>query len=158
MATRYNREDSRTVLPQIEKLIAGLEERIKELEETLGGVADYIVEEGETGDWTWRKWNSGRYEAECTVDYGTVSLSNGYFTINGSVAMYFSDAIPTAMPLPPHTLVSGSVEVEYLGNSTGYAFLNRTQNEKIQLARASSAATSVSHVILGYRVVNGTWK
>ena len=144
--TRYNREDSRTVLPQLEKQINELQAH------------DYIIEQGEKNGWVWRKWDSGRYEAEKKEDYGTVAIDFAYATIEGAVKLYGSGVIPTNMPLPPHTLKSGSVEVEYLGNSTGYTFIARTQTDKILLFRLGSAGISVSNVILLYRVVNGTWK
>lgn len=151
--TIYNREDYRTVLPQLEKSIKKLSDRADTLE-----THDYVVEQGTTSGWVWQKWDSGRYEAEKREDIGTVSLSNAMFTIEGSTKMYASNAIPTTMPTPPHTLKSGSVEVDYLGNSTGYTMLGRTQDDKIQLFRAGSASISVANVILLYRVVNGKWK
>ena len=37
--------------------------KIKEIAEKLGLIADYVVEQGTDGIWTYRKWNSGI--AEC---------------------------------------------------------------------------------------------
>lgn len=37
--------------------------KIKEIAEKLGLIADYVVEQGTSGIWTYRKWNSGI--AEC---------------------------------------------------------------------------------------------
>lgn len=46
----YNREDARTALPQLEKKI---DER----------TTDFIVEQGKSGVWSYRKWNSGTFDA-----------------------------------------------------------------------------------------------
>lgn len=58
--------------------------------------ADYIVEQGTSGDWTYRKWNSGKIEAWGSQSYGslvgvvwaspiyytsqTVNIPNGIFS------------------------------------------------------------------------------
>ena len=65
--TIYNREDSRAVLPQLEKKIDELTARVDELQSR-----DYIVEQSTSGIWTYRKWNSG--VAEC---WGVTPLTNG---------------------------------------------------------------------------------
>ena len=70
----YPREDARTALPQLEKRIAELEEEH----------ADYVVEQGTNGIWTYRKWNSGI--AEC---WGVDSRSRAMTTQYGSA--YYAD-------------------------------------------------------------------
>lgn len=134
------------------KLYATLEQPLE--------VADYIVEQGTSDGWEYRKWNSGKYEAEKVDNIGTVSLSSVYFTIESNVKMLLCNAIPTSTPTPPHTLLSGySILYEYLSNSTGYTFVIKTSADgKIQLARAGSEAISLSNVKLVYRILNGRWK
>lgn len=122
--------------------------------------ADYVIEEGTSDGWEYRKWASGKYEAEKVDNIGTVSLSSAYFTIEGSVKMWLCSAIPSSTPTPPHTLVSDySILYEYLSNSTGYTFVVKTSADgKIQLARAGSEAISLSNVKLVYKILNGRWK
>lgn len=36
--------------------------KVKEIAEKLGLIADYVVEEGKSGNWNYTKWNSGRCE------------------------------------------------------------------------------------------------
>lgn len=44
-------------------LLKPLITKVKEIAEKLGFIADYVVEQGTSGIWTYRKWNSGI--AEC---------------------------------------------------------------------------------------------
>lgn len=121
---------------------------------------DYIVEQGTTDGWKWRKWNSGRYEAEKKDNIGNVTLSTDMFTVEGSNHMWFSTALPATTPSPPHTLVTGNILYEYLWNGTGYTIVAKTStgSGKIQLGRVASSAPTVSNVVLVYRIVDGTWK
>lgn len=52
----------------IRNLVMNLFQRVKALEYELGLIADYAVERGTSGIWTYRKWASG--DAEC---WGTTS-------------------------------------------------------------------------------------
>ena len=121
---------------------------------------EYIVDQGVTGGWTWRKWSSGRYEAERIINYGQVTAATVLATIEGNTKLFITTPIPTNTPTLPHTLTSGSIEYEYLGNSLGYSFVFRTTNNRIQLGRlaVSSSEAAFGDVMLLYRVVGGLWK
>ena len=61
-------------------------EAINELNETLSKLptpADYVIEQGTSGIWTYQKWNSGLYECWCQVEgqtsSSTPSSTFGYF-------------------------------------------------------------------------------
>ena len=58
-----------------------------------GGVRDVVIEEGASGIWNYRKWNSGI--AECWGKYTEESLNCGK---NNSGGFYFSDAVIVALP------------------------------------------------------------
>lgn len=60
--------------------------KIKEIAEKLGLIADYVVEEGTSGVWTYRKWNSGVMEMWGEV---TQTLTN-YTTVGGVFGGYYS--------------------------------------------------------------------
>ena len=70
----YNREDPRTALPQLEKLLHGEIEKLS---------TDYVVEQGKRGDWVYRKWNSGFVECYGELTASSISwiayLSWGYY-------------------------------------------------------------------------------
>lgn len=121
---------------------------------------DYIKDQGSSNGWSWRKWESGIYEAEKVINYGQVSATQSLATIEGTKKLYASGPIPVNVPAPPHTLTSGEIEYEVLGNSLGYSFVFRTQNNKIQLGRIAAAPSEAvfTNVQLLYRVVRGRWK
>lgn len=58
-----------------------------------GNLADYVVEQGTSGSWTYRKWNSGIAECWCAVDdtltYEGVMLG-GHIYYTGSYAYPFN--------------------------------------------------------------------
>ena len=117
---------------------------------------DYVIEQGVTNDWRWRKWSSGRYEAERVRNIGQVSLYNADYST--STGVYASNAIEVGVP--PHTLVNGSVEVAYLGTSSNSAsWLQRTSLTHFRIAKAATVNTTVlQNVTISERVVGGTWK
>lgn len=57
---------------------------LKSILQRLGAIADYVVEEGESGIWTYRKWASG--VAECWGVFTTASSA----TQNTEGASYFT--------------------------------------------------------------------
>ena len=56
--------------------------------------ADYIVEQGTSGIWTYRKWNSGI--AECWGDTGVITITN-YATYNNMYAYMTSVTLPQGL-------------------------------------------------------------
>lgn len=118
---------------------------------------DYVIEQGVTDDnWRWRKWSSGRYEAERIRNIGQVSLYNADYST--STGVYVSGAVTVGTP--PHTLVNGSVEVVYLGNSSNSgSWLQRTSLTQFRIAKATTVSTTVlQNVTVSERVVGGIWK
>lgn len=62
----------------LKNLLKNLAQKVKALEYSLGLIADYVVETGTSGIWTYAKWESGR--AEC---WGIAT-----FTLNGSGVLW----------------------------------------------------------------------
>ena len=59
-------------------------------------VADYIVEQGKSEDWTYRKWSSGLVECWVNrIDEITFTKKNAAYT---TAPMYYSDAVKVALP------------------------------------------------------------
>lgn len=50
-------------------------------------VADYVVESGTEGNWTWEKWNSGKAVCWCTTEYKRIDYNTNWYNI-----AYYSNA------------------------------------------------------------------
>lgn len=57
------------------------------------GIADYIVERGTSGIWTYEKWNSGK-----AVCWGTIHGETGTFTSHGISVYYMMNSLYTSLP------------------------------------------------------------
>lgn len=62
-----------TILQNIAKKIISALARVSSLESWQGSIGDYIVEQGTSGIWTYRKWNSG--VSECFAKQQTTITS-----------------------------------------------------------------------------------
>lgn len=143
----YNREDSRTVLPQLEKQIAELQDSIADAK------ADYIVEQGTDGIWTYRKWNSGI--AECWGTYtGTVSYTSNSGACGGYRATIQSISFPFEF------ISSPSATATHNGNSTTYyGAVANVSTWATGLAIALDRGNSQSNVPISVTIfAKGTWK
>jgi hypothetical protein len=61
---------------------------------------DYIVEQGTSGIWTYRKWNSGIAECWGSYEQSNVEIKHGWGTSynNNSYPLYYSDSWSVALP------------------------------------------------------------
>lgn len=114
-------------------------------------LADYVVEQGTSGIWTYRKWNSGI--AECW-GRGSATLSN-YATANGFYGYN------TTFSLPSGLFISGSVPTHTYTASVGTAFAIpasgiSTSNTDIHVYALTNVSGSQSCVF--DMVVKGRWK
>lgn len=105
---------------------------------------DYIIEQGTSGIWTYRKWNSGM--AEC---WGTYSYSFTGFSAWGS--LYFST--PSATEAFPSGLFTAAptTQITRSGGTEGWAGLNsvtKTDVFAMYLIRPTTnpAATTQFHI------------
>ena len=113
---------------------------------------DYIVEQGTTSGWTWRKWNSGIYEAERAWNIGKVTIGNSI-----STGVKGTDAINVLQP--PHELISGDVSVAYLGStSSSGIWVEKTSYQKLRFCKAADSSVVLQNVTVALRVVAGRWK
>ena len=76
---------------------------LKSMALKLGLIADYIVEQGTSGIWTYEKWNSGK-----AVCWGTIRGATGTFTSHG-IGVYYSKAISTSLPNKLFSTVSYAI-------------------------------------------------
>lgn len=113
---------------------------------------DYIIEEGTSGNWRYRKWKSGKIEAWGYQYYSSISINIASSAYGG----YRSDVISMTIPsgiftvapdyvfLQKKTSQSGSI---YFGSGT-----SATNIQFIMGGVAGSAQTITSQTILAYAV------
>ena len=113
-------------------------------------ITDFVVEQGTTGIWTYRKWNSGI--AEC---WGTASVS--VLCKNQSGSGYFTDDLTIALPTGLFA-ENGVVNL----NCHDYwcwvamAYMSQAENVKFRIARSSDYQTVfTSNVDISAK---GRWK
>lgn len=113
---------------------------------------DYIVQQGKTGEWWYRKWKSGR--AECGIDnkkFGSATLQawgNVYSTYIG----FSFGAYPFAFKQPPFVMVSRSptTTTAYFGIIMGDVTSPTTVAPRVDLWRADKI--DLSNVVLSIYV------
>ena len=118
-------------------------------------MGDYVVEEGTSGIWTYRKWNSGI--AEC---WGTTSISSAMDTSWGNA--YISSA--TASISYPFTFTERPIENVSLQTSSSAAWLmhesnapNTTTQTGLYRAARSNSDSAVNTIYFDIQV-KGRWK
>lgn len=151
MSVSYNREDSRTVLPQLEK---NLNNKIEDVQKEVDLLkADYVVEQGTSGIWTYRKWNSGI--AECWGLYTNSSIT--FTAATGAAGGYRANATGINFPFtfasePLVTATHNGTSSDYYGVVSNV--YTTTSYCSIWLDRGNSATGQIKVHI---RVI-GTWK
>lgn len=121
---------------------------------TLGFLKDYIVEQGTSGIWTYRKWNSGR--AEC---WGRRQVDVNVNTAWGSTGLYYGTVDTVGFPFKFTEVPALNVTVEYgtdnyslFAASCGYSAA--TYARPIMLCRNDSRTVNCVLIYQAY----GKWK
>lgn len=121
-------------------------------------IADFVVQEGTSGIWTYRKWNSGK--AEC---WGKVSLNTAISTAWGSMYVgttkMSKQSYPftfTAQPLEIVSVRSASNAVWVFAESGGTGTNSATQTGVYNICRPSQVTASSNYNIDFY--ILGKWK
>lgn len=146
MGTAFNDMSSSEITNFIEDLdISG-----SELETTQ---ADWVVESGTDGIWTWRKWRSGI--AECWGETGTISLTNYSTPLNGNGYGYtttvtFPTDLFVATPIVTYSAYIGS-GFALTGTQTG----NRSNTSVGLYAVSASGGTKDTNWFVSAK---GRWK
>ena len=97
--------------------------------------ADYIIEQGTSGGWAYRKWNSG--VSECWAHFGTTSTNSGAWTTNFPTGLFMSGTYPYVIQTPWYgesTDSSRDARAFYLtdgSNDTQFVSYFRTYNGSI---------------------------
>ena len=113
-------------------------------------LADFVVEQGTQGDWTYRKWNSGF--AEC---WQNISVTPTTVNGNNSIAITLPFTFANTAYNVTITPAKASMYVDKWGDSaTNGTITHTTTSFTMAYNYAFSTAYNVSFNI----VVNGKWK
>ena len=118
------------------------------LAQKLGAMKGYVVEEGTSGIWQYRKWDSGLMEA-WTSDRNTftvtpVEILGGYY---GSTVIN----VPSGFINRPAGFASG-----YLGSGVGFALVFRSAMTRVNVGILSNANNAT--MTLESLYIYGKWK
>ena len=118
---------------------------------------DYVVEKGTSGEWWYRKWNSGR--AECGIDdkdFGSVAHNTAWGGLHVSGSLTFG-SYPFSFASRP--FVSISFNSNSAGNHTSYvattSSTSNTSAPNFYLVDPNSGTATSSHFGI---FVAGKWK
>lgn len=118
--------------------------------------ADYVIEQGTSGIWTYRKWNSGVSECWGTKT-GNLSKISNYF--NFHLYAFIDIAFPTGLFINPPIAIpkmrigdsgSGTIDVRYNGDAT-------ITKDKVNVYGISETATANQPCRADIYAI-GTWK
>lgn len=111
--------------------------------------ADFVVEQGTSGDWTYRKWNSGK--AEAWGKYNTSSTKTGLQWVTN---LYYSDE---PISFPNGVFVAGPIVTVFSNNSqwTAYAMWSVSSSGlTVRFTKPNSSANTINADIHAI----GRWK
>lgn len=125
---------------------------IEQIISKLDDINDYVVEQGTDGSgWIYRKWNSGKLDAERLRNVGTYTIS----TVVASPIRTGGEITSTL----PSMAVSGNIEVTYIGNSSNSpSWLEKISETKWRILKAVNSNATLSNVTVLERTVGATWR
>lgn len=109
----------------VKSAIDALDTSVDALDSTVDAISDYVVEQGTSGIWTYRKWNSGIAECWGTISAGSTAMTTaegyGYYS---SLTTYdypssFFVSAPTVSTAANMNGALGNFAFNYFG-STGF--------------------------------------
>lgn len=134
---------------------------LKDISYKLGLIADYVVETGEIGNWTYQKLNSGIAKCWCRKDFGNVAMTgvsgNVYYKFLGGVDFPFTFTETPTIDVAPESDGAYAVSAALRGGSgsTSSYITPSGLASGCLLVTSGSSATKRVHVHL---TVKGRWK
>lgn len=110
---------------------------------------DYVVEQGTSGIWTYRKWASGI--AEC---WGYTAVPSATYSANGGYKQV-AEAVPSIFNTTPITVHASGYITTLVQTSIGYTAVDSSWIQTYLINRSASAVTNSGRV---YWELKGTWK
>lgn len=126
---------------ELDNSMSTISKRVDEVETAVGTLEerDYIVEEGTSGIWTYRKWNSGIAECWAFPKFARASMtnrSNSFYTTTVQTITF-----PTDLFINNPTVIAKAEMGNYLGdfainrtnrtNTTGYIWCETSRTQDI---------------------------
>ena len=124
-----------------------IDDFVDSLDTTAIHAVDYVVEQGTSGNWYYRKWNSGYMEATLRMSNPTIGSAT---TLNGVQRM------PINYPTPP--TFNTITDVTASGHNSGAwvsASFNGDGSVAVYLMRISGNTNTLSNFSMSLK---GTWK
>lgn len=123
---------------------------VDSLEAQGANLADYVVEQGTDGIWTYRKWNSGI--AEC---WGKTEVASYTYAANGG-SKQVAEAVPTTIFSGAPTVVQASGYIASLVQTQiGYTYADASWIQAYLINRGASSVNAGGGV---YWTLKGRWK
>lgn len=119
---------------------------------SVSGPADAVIDEGTSGIWTYRKWNSGRVELYAEDSESSLAIT----TTKGS--LYSSAQIQVSLPFTVYDGIA-SVNIGATGTSTYYPWAGnvRAYQESIRYYALCTSSITINADTISY-IVAGRWK
>ena len=132
--------------------VDSVQEQTNILQNKSDAIVDYIVEQGVSGIWTYRKWNSGIVECWGKETIASLAVTTSYGGIyHGGLR---------SSPSLPFTINNMTINVAAMctsGGGTDYAGGVRLSGNVIQYYWVNQTSYSLSNGIVSYHII-GTWK
>ena len=129
----------------------------EEMQDAISAIStDYIVERGVTDIWTWEKWNSGKAECWCQVDYPSVKFTTAWGSLFTADNKFGGRSYPfefVNVPQEYQTIIR-SEALCFIGMHDNNA--NTTTSATFNLLRATSVDFGYD-ITIGIRAI-GRWK
>ena len=112
---------------------------------------DYVVDEGVSGVWSWKKWNNGTMEVIGTASHNPTALSNGVnsFTVTMPVSFVNTEFTVTITPAKCGLLVSA------FGDCASNNSISHTVNSFVLSYKYNHSPAYTTNFNI---IVNGRWK
>ena len=142
----------------LKNLLKNLAQKIKALEYSLGLIADYVVETGTSGIWTYEKWESGKSVCWGTKSH-TVTTWYGWGNLQEGFPAFDSISYPSGLFLSYPCLEftvdggangAGSCGIELFKNGSA------TQTPYCYILRPNALVASATYYV--HITANGVWK
>ena len=121
----------------------------KELKSLLDSVKnDYVIEQGTSGDWTYRKWNSGLAECWYSASLGSVAITSAWgstYYYNVSAVNYPITFIAKPIVIPQVESGSGNAWISYDNNGNA----SRTSYFPLYASKSGTYACRLNLYVIG---------
>lgn len=123
----------------------------------LGLIADYVVEVGASGDWTWKKWNSGEIDLHCRKKYAenTIQVKRSYGAI-------YSTQSQLVIELPFNILLEDGTTVHVSPKASGMDYAGNVvltaSNVKFYWCNPVAYPSGIVGTVEAYIHVHAYWK